>query len=125
MIDRIKNRLKMLGIDELNKQDEVTIACLAEEKERDILNYCNLKRLPPELENNVIKSVCGEMLRIKKLSGEVAGISLAAAVSSLSEGDVSFSFDSSISPEKRLDAVIDSLIASQQKNLNSFRKLRW
>lgn len=124
MIDQIKNRLKMLGVSELTKQDEITIECLIEDKIQDILNYCNLKKLPPQLEINVVKSVCGETLQQKKLTGEVAGVSLEAAVSSLSEGDVSFSFDASASPEKRLDAVISSLLASEKKNLNAFRKLR-
>ncbi len=125
MEERVAERLVALGCSEVSSSDRVLIQCIVRKVEQEILNYCNLEELPEELNSTVVENTCGEFLIMKKLSGDLLGMDLDACVTSISEGDTSASFDVSSTPEKRLDAVINSLLAYGRDNLNRFRKVRW
>lgn len=125
MTERIMERLGTLGYKEASCMDKTLIAILFQKVEREILNDCNLVRLPEEASCIVVERVCGEFLLVKKTAGGIPGLDLDACVTSIAEGDTSISFDASASPEKRLDAMIGHLMAYGRDGLAAFRCLKW
>lgn len=125
MTDRIMERLGTLGYKEISGMDKTLTAILIQKVEQEILTDCNLPQLPEELSCVVTERVCGEFLLAKKTADGIPGLDLDACVTSISEGDVSISFDASVSPEKRLDAMIGHLMAYGRDNLAAFRCLKW
>ena len=125
MEERIIRRLEFLGYTEVSGSDKGLILCIFRKLEQEVLNYCNLQAVPEELEASLVENACGEFLMMKKLGGEVLGLDLEGCVTSLSEGDISISFDAASSPEKQLDLVIGFLSGYGRDSWNRFRRVRW
>ena len=125
MTDRIMERLNTLGYKEVSSMDRTLIAILIQKIESEILNYCNLVQMPEELSCVVVENVCGEFLFTKKTTEGIPGLDLDACVTSIAEGDITINFDASVTPEKRLDALIGHMMAYGRDNLAAFRCLKW
>lgn len=97
-LERLKMLLEIEGTDE----DE-RLTFILESTEQKILNYCNIKALPAELENVLI-----EMAADYYNSSE-------GVASSVQVGDTSVSY--------RKDE--DSIIREYKAQLNRFRRLGW
>lgn len=84
--------------------------------------------IPAELHWVAVDMVCGEFLQGKKTGGSLTGFDLSAPVKQIQEGDTNttFAFGSgSMTPEQRLDAMIDFLLNHGKGELASYRCFKW
>lgn len=129
MINLVKERLKMLGI-ETDHNDDSLLGFAVDKAGSTIKNICNLSTVPEGLNHIWIDKAAGEfLLSMKTFNPEkISVINLDAAVKSISTGDTKTDFDiggSSSSPEQRLDSFITLLLHSGDRELTRYRKLVW
>lgn len=88
----------------------------------------NRKDMPEGLESVAVYMAVGEYLNMKKVSGQLDGFDLDAAIKQIQEGDTNTVFaigDGSSTPEQRLDALISYLINGRTREFYRFRRLVW
>lgn len=93
-----------------------------------IKNLSNLSEIPEGLESLAVSMAVGEYLNMKKVSGQLDGFDLDAAIKQIQEGDTNTVFaigDGSSTPEQRLDALISYLINGRTREFYRFRRLVW
>lgn len=93
-----------------------------------IKNLSNLSEIPEGLESLAVSMAVGEYLNMKKVSGQLEGFDLDAAIKQIQEGDTNTVFaigDGSSTPEQRLDALISYLINGRTREFYRFRRLVW
>ena len=93
-----------------------------------IKNLTNLREVPEGLESMAVFMAVGEYLNMKKVSGQLDGFDLDAAIKQIQEGDTNTVFaigDGSSTPEQRLDALISYLINGRTREFYRFRRLVW
>ena len=95
-----------------------------------IKNITNLKVIPEGLEYVLIDRAIGEFLVFKKGTGtlELSNIYLDAVFSSIQEGDTRVDLGygkGTQTPEQRLDNLINYLISYGEREILSYRRLRW
>lgn len=94
-----------------------------------IKNLSNLSEIPEGLESLAVSMAVGEYLNMKKCSGQLEGFDLdAAAVKSIQEGDTNITFalgEGSLTPEQRLNSLIDYLINGRIGEIYRYRRLVW
>lgn len=93
-----------------------------------IKNFCNINKIPDELFEVVVDSVCGEFLALMKNSKLLTNdnFDLDKAIKQISEGDISVTYsDSSTSDEDKLNNLITQLSTIDNSCLIRFRKLVW
>ena len=94
-----------------------------------IKNLSNLSEIPEGLESLAVSMAVGEYLNMKKCSGQLEGFDLdAAAVKSIQEGDTNITFalgEGSLTPEQRLNGLIDYLINGRIGEIYRYRRLVW
>ena len=95
-----------------------------------IKNITNLKVIPEGLEYVLIDRAIGEFLVFKKGTGtlELSNIYLDAVFSSIQEGDTRVDLGygkGTQTPEQRLDGLINYLISYGEREILSYRRLRW
>ena len=88
-----------------------------------ILNYCNIKEVPAELNSCWVSLVCQKYLQNKLALGDMEGVEN-GNISSISEGETSISYDNSNSSIARMQKLIDKL-GKAENQLISFRKVKW
>lgn len=109
-------KLKMLlGIKDESRSE--LLSFLIEETTDKICNYCNIEKVPKELETTLL-SMCIRLYRTENLGQEETK----REVKSMSEGAVSVSFDSAINENqgKAMDFLED-----YTNQLNKYRKVGW
>lgn len=83
----------------------------------EVMNYCNITEIPPQLER-VISRMAADMWRSEGYGQETKD----PVVKSVSRGDESTSFDTSVVGKlEGSKSIIDDYVAQ----LNAYRKLRW
>lgn len=93
-----------------------------------VQNETNRKDMPEGLVSVAVYMVVGEYLNVKKVSGQLEGFDLEAAIKQIQEGDTNTVFaigDGSSTPEQRLDALISYLINGRTREFYRFRRLVW
>ena len=93
-----------------------------------VQNETNQSELPEGLVSVAVYMVLGEYLNMKKVSGQLDGFDLDAAIKQIQEGDTNTVFaigDGSSTPEQRLDALISYLINGRTREFYRFRRLVW
>ena len=93
-----------------------------------IKNLTNLREVPEGLVSVAVYMAVGEYLNMKKVSGQLDGFDLDAAIKQIQEGDTNTVFaigDGSSTPEQRLDALISYLINGRTREFYRFRRLVW
>ena len=93
-----------------------------------VQNETNQSELPEGLVSVAVYMVVGEYLNMKKVSGQLDGFDLDAAIKQIQEGDTNTVFaigDGSSTPEQRLDALISYLINGRTREFYRFRRLVW
>lgn len=93
-----------------------------------ILNLTNQSTIPEGAKSVAVYMAVGEYLNMKKAMGQLTGFDLEAAVKQIQEGDTNtvFAFgDGSMTPEQRLNGLIDYMINGRTRELYRFRKLAW
>lgn len=129
MLKLVKARLEGLGY-AVSESDGAALDFCRRRAENGIRNFCNIPagcKIPSELEEIVVDRICGEFLFSKRNSGQadMSEINFSAAVKQIVEGDVSVSFAEGSSDGERLDALINRLMSSGERELVRFRRIRW
>lgn len=122
----VESRLKSIGY-ELTDEDNWLLSFCTQKVENTILNDINCRKVPRELYTCATDMISGEFLKAKYDAGklDIAGLDLSGAVTSVSEGDTSVSFDSSLSDAGKLNTLIDYLINSKKGDMTCYRRIRW
>lgn len=93
-----------------------------------IKNLTNLQEIPDGLESMAVSMAVGEYLNMKKATDSLEGFDLEAAVKQIQEGDTNISFaigEGSLTPEQRLNSLIDYLINGRIGEIYRYRRLVW
>lgn len=93
-----------------------------------VQNETNQSELPEGLVSVAVYMAVGEYLNMKKVSGQLDGFDLDAAIKQIQEGDTNTVFaigDGSSTPEQRLNSLIDYLTNGRSRELYRFRKFVW
>ena len=127
MIEEVKARLGSFGY-EATESDEWMLTFLVQKVENHIKNITNRFQVPEGLFNIAVDMVVGEFLLNKKSIGSLEGFDLEVAIKQIQEGDTSITYaigDGDLTPEKRLDLLIDYLINHGKNELLSYRSIKW
>lgn len=124
----VAERLKSFGCN-IAEGDELTIQFAINGTEEYIKNFCNLPEVPDELHYTAVDMCCGTYLKTKRSLGIDVCDSIdfdAEAVKSITEGDVSVTYNSDGKTGKAalFDALLNKL-CNRNAELVTFRKLRW
>lgn len=115
--------LKPFGVEVA--EDDFTLLFLIQSITQDILNYCNLKELPKELEHAVVRRVVANLLNSKLQTSGEGSIEVEKGIKSITEGDVSVSYDTSLDKGVLISSFIKDNLNYGMDNLYSFRDFRW
>lgn len=119
---QVANNLKLLGYNIPDGENEI-LEVLIDEVRDYILNYCNIKEVPAELNSCWVSLVCQKYLQNKLALGDMEGVEN-GNISSISEGETSISYDNSNSSVARMQKLIDKL-GKVENQLIGFRKVKW
>ena len=128
-LDEIKTdvniRLEFLGYT-VKSEDLWMIEFAVKKALQSIKNTCNRGDLPCELSPIAVDMACGEFLLAMKQIGKLdEAFHLERAIKRVEVGDTDITFDLAQSPEKRLDSLIDYLVAGKAVELVCYRKIKW
>lgn len=120
------NRLVSLGYTP-KEADLWELSFVMSDVENRIKNSCNTGSIPEGLFNVAVDMMCGKFLKIRKDSGrlELSTLDLSGAITSITEGDVSISFDASATDEQKLNQLINYLMTKGEGEFVCYRKLKW
>lgn len=119
---QVANKLKLLGYNISDGENEI-LEILIDEVKDYILNYCNIKEVPTELNSCWVSLVCQKYLQNKLALGDMEGVEN-GNISSISEGETNISYDNSNSSVARMQKLIDKL-GKVENQLIGFRKVKW
>lgn len=105
--------------------DAWMISFSVQKVENTIKNECNVLAVPKGLHNVAVDMVCGEFLFALKQVGKLEDFELDQAVLKVSLGDTSVDFDSSNTPEERLNLLLNYLQNNGRGELISYRRIKW
>lgn len=106
---------KLLGIPLEDNSKDFLLEFALEDVEEIVKDYCNIKEVPKELNNTVLRMAV-DLYRNENLGEEDTPL---GSISSISEGDTTVSYRGSVSEFK------DTLIKDYKAQLNKYRKLVW
>ena len=125
LYDAVTARLTMLGYCAA-EDDTPALEYLTDKCRAALLTDINHKELPDGLFYTLADMVAGAFLHEKLAAGtlEIEGLDFSSA-KSISEGDVSITFDGADSAETRFRAQLDAMTHPSESVLGAFRRLRW
>ena len=109
------------------EDDSWELSFVMQSVENRINNSCNTSSIPEGLLNVAADMTCGEFLMNRKNSGrlDISDLDLSGAITSISEGDVSISFDANSTDEQKLTQLINYLLTKGQGEFVCYRQLKW
>ena len=126
MRDQVISMLTALGV--TGAATDPLLDILLQNVQQRILNKTNQSVIQEGLESVAIYMAVGEYLNMKKTVGQLTGFDLDAAIKQIQEGDTNTVFaigEGSLTPEQRLNGLIDYLINGRSDELYRYRKLVW
>lgn len=126
MRDKAVAMLTALGV--AGAADDPLLDIVLNNVQYRVQNETNRADLPDGLKSVAVYMAVGEYLNMKKVSGQLEGFDLDAAIKQIQEGDTNTVFaigDGSSTPEQRLDALISYLINGRTREFYRFRRLVW
>lgn len=126
MRDQVISMLTALGV--TGATTDPLLDILLQNVQQRILNKTNQSVIPEGLESVAVYMAVGEYLNMKKTVGQLTGLDLDAAIKQIQEGDTNTVFaigEGSLTPEQRLNGLIDYLINGRSDELYRYRKLVW
>lgn len=96
-----------------------------------ILNYCNIEKMPKGLMFTYVNMICASYLELyvvkNYVNSEDNEKAIAAAIASITEGDVSVTYKDNQSSDKILNAkaLISSLMDGYRAYLTRYRRMVW
>lgn len=111
----------------LKEDDSWELSFVMVKVENQIKNSCNTTSIPEGLSHVAADMICGEFLMNRKNSGrlELSDLDLSGAITSISEGDVSISFDADSTDEDKFNQLVNYLMNNGKGDFVCYRKLRW
>ncbi|MBU5440297.1 phage head-tail connector protein [Tissierella sp. MSJ-40] len=106
---------KLLGIPLEDDSKDFLLEFTLEDVEQIIKDYCNIKEVPGELNNTMLRMAV-DLYRNENLGEEESSL---GSVSSIADGDTTVSYKSSANEFK------DTLTKDYKVQLNRYRKLVW
>ena len=122
-MDKVIELIELFGI--RISTDDFYLAFAVESTIQDILNFCNLKEIPKELEHVIVRRVLAKILDFKLQTSDADSINIEKGIRSITEGDVSISYDTSLDRGVLLSKFIKDGLNYGTDNLYSFRDFRW
>ena len=122
MREEVVSMLAALGV--TGAADDPLLDIVIRNVQYRVQNETNQSELPEGL----VSVAVGEYLNMKKVSGQLEGFDLDAAIKQIQEGDTNTVFaigDGSSTPEQRLDALISYLINGRTREFYRFRRFVW
>lgn len=126
MRDKVIAMLTALGI--TGATDDPLLDIIISNVQWKVKNETNRTDMPEGLESVAVYMAVGEYLNMKKVSGQLEGFDLDAAIKQIQEGDTNTVFaigDGNLTPEQRLDNLIDFLINGRNREFYHYRRLVW
>lgn len=126
MRDQVISMLTALGV--TGATTDPLLDILLQNVQQRILNKTNQSVISEGLESVAVYMAVGEYLNMKKTVGQLTGFDLDAAIKQIQEGDTNTVFaigEGSLTPEQRLNGLIDYLINGRSDELYRYRKLVW
>lgn len=126
MRDDVVAMLTALGV--TGAADDPLLDIVIRNVQYRVQNETNQSELPEGLVSVAVYMAVGEYLNMKKVSGQLEGFDLDAAIKQIQEGDTNTVFaigDGSSTPEQRLDALISYLINGRTREFYRFRRFVW
>lgn len=126
MRDQVISMLTALGV--TGATTDPLLDILLQTVQQRILNKTNQSVIPEGLESVAVYMAVGEYLNMKKTVGQLTGFDLDATIKQIQEGDTNTVFaigEGSLTPEQRLNGLIDYLINGRSDELYRYRKLVW
>lgn len=117
-------RLASLGY-EVVEADKLAINFTGSSVKSYILNQINHENIPDGLQKAFIDMVCGEFLNSKFSTNSLPDMNLDDALQSVNMGDVSVSYNQSMTPAVKFKVLVDTLITGRKDDLVCYRKIRW
>lgn len=124
MLEDVKVRLASFGYT-VTTDDTWMLNFIILKVQEYIKSDCNINTIPEGLNNIAVDMAVGEVLMNKKSIGQLPGFDLSAAIKQIQEGDTSISFDTSHSPEQKLDSLINYLMNYGKGALTAYRCIKW
>lgn len=95
--------------------------------ENEIKNSCNITSIPEGLFTVAVDMICGEFLLGRKNTGklDISTLDLGGAITSITEGDVSVSFDTNSTDEQKFNQLMNYLMTKGKGEFVCYRKLSW
>lgn len=129
MKDAVIKRLASFGFT-ISAGDGWALDFIIQKVENHIRDSCNIRDIPEELFEVEVDMVVGEFLQGKKSSGRLDGFEFEAeaAVKQIQEGDTSVTFalgEGSLTPEQRVDRLIEALLSGGRGQLVAHRRIQW
>lgn len=122
-MDKVIELIELFGI--RISTDDFYLAFAVESTIQDILNFCNLKEIPVELEHVIVRRVLAKILDFKLQTSDADSINIEKGIRSITEGDVSISYDTSLDRGVLLSKFIKDGLNYGTDSLYSFRDFRW
>ena len=126
MREEVVSMLAALGV--TGAADDPLLDIVIRNVQYRVQNETNQSELPEGLVSVAVYMAVGEYLNMKKVSGQLEGFDLDAAVKSIQEGDTNITFalgEGSSTPEQRLNSLIDYLINGRIGEIYRYRRLVW
>lgn len=126
MRDQVVALLSALGVT-VSAEDSL-VDLIIQNVQFRIMNLTNQKDFPDGLTSIAVYMAAGEYLNMKKCSGQLTEFDLEAAEKQIKEGDTSITFalgEGSMTPEQRLNSLIDWMINGRSAELYRYRRLIW
>ena len=118
MIADVKILIKGATGYDVKDSDMALLEYIYQGEVQHVLNSCNLKEIPDELQHTVDEMTAGRFMQM----GKAAILSADDVVKSIKEGDTTVELGGT-SAEQRLDALI--ALWTKERDLGCFRRLRW
>lgn len=124
IVELIQQRLQALGFTTIPTGTELNFS--KNRAESYIKSFCNISEIPQALYYVWCDIACGYFLQDGLLLNNISDIDLSVGVEkSITEGDVSVTYDGSTSQEDKTKNLIENLLNGHNSELIKYRKLVW
>ena len=117
-------RLESLGFPP-EETDQDVLAYHLDRVSQDLMAWCGVPQLPDELSAPAADRAAAAFLREKKDCGKLLEFPSEPFARSVQVGDTTVSFSESMTPEMRLDALLQKLDQSGEAVVLKYRRLPW
>lgn len=128
-IEAVLNRLSGFGYEVTsdNTNDQWTVAFCTQKVNQHIINTCNTPSVPDGMFYVAVDRVCGEFLYSLNNTGKLnlEDLDLDGAVTQISEGDATVSFESGTSQDEKFTVFVNYLQNEGIGDEICYRKLKW